>query len=251
MLAISRRSSRHADRARVEWVVNTTGIQHCSTRCSPARRWRRCSLKASMRRHRCAAGRLDAGMRARNTSVDDEQHLLRNHLERGVPPECEPTAPARCVYQHPLRAVVQPMFVVPGDAEYVTLDMDVCYDTEDDPNFNILAFDGVLLRIADLTAGRLLRSVSSRRSRRTSSRRGRSSTTRSICRETATRPTSRMGTCRSGRANPGASNTCGCAWPEWPGARPNCGSNSRRITWASAATCGRVIPAESRSTTSS
>jgi len=52
-----------------------------------------------------------------------------------------------------------PMFVVPGDAEYVTLDMDVCYDTEDEPNFNILAFDGVLLRIADLTPGRLLRSV--------------------------------------------------------------------------------------------
>ena len=52
-----------------------------------------------------------------------------------------------------------PAFVVPGDAEYVTVDMDVCYDTEDDPSFNVLAYDGLLLRVTDLTAGRLLRSV--------------------------------------------------------------------------------------------
>jgi hypothetical protein len=52
-----------------------------------------------------------------------------------------------------------PMFTVPDDAEYVTIDMDVCYDTEDDPNFNILAYDGFLLRVTDFTTGRLLRSV--------------------------------------------------------------------------------------------
>ena len=52
-----------------------------------------------------------------------------------------------------------PLFNVPGDAEYVTIDMDVCYDTEDDPNFNILAYDGVFLRVTDQTSGRLLRSV--------------------------------------------------------------------------------------------
>jgi hypothetical protein len=52
-----------------------------------------------------------------------------------------------------------PAFVVPSNAEYVTIDMDVCYDTEDDPNFNILAYDGFLLRVTDLTPGRLLRSV--------------------------------------------------------------------------------------------
>jgi hypothetical protein len=52
-----------------------------------------------------------------------------------------------------------PLFVVPGDAEYVTVDMDVCYDTEDDPNFNILAYDGFFLRFTDFTPGRLLRSV--------------------------------------------------------------------------------------------
>jgi hypothetical protein len=51
-----------------------------------------------------------------------------------------------------------PSFVVPATAEYVTLDFDVCYDAEDDPSFNILAYDGFLLRITDLTPGRLLRS---------------------------------------------------------------------------------------------
>jgi hypothetical protein len=52
-----------------------------------------------------------------------------------------------------------PVFAVPANAEYVTLDMDVCYDTEDDPNFNIQAFDGFLVRLTDFTSGRLLRSV--------------------------------------------------------------------------------------------
>jgi hypothetical protein len=52
-----------------------------------------------------------------------------------------------------------PLFTVPANAEYVTLDFDVCYDTEDDPNFNIWAYDGLLLRITDQTPGRILRSV--------------------------------------------------------------------------------------------
>jgi hypothetical protein len=52
-----------------------------------------------------------------------------------------------------------PTFVVPANSEYVKVDMDVCYDTEDDPNFNILAYDGFFLRVTDLTTGRLLRSV--------------------------------------------------------------------------------------------
>jgi hypothetical protein len=51
-----------------------------------------------------------------------------------------------------------PAIVVPAGAEYVTIDFDVCYDAEDDPNFNILAYDGFLLRVTDLTPGRLLRS---------------------------------------------------------------------------------------------
>jgi hypothetical protein len=52
-----------------------------------------------------------------------------------------------------------PLITVPANAQYVTVDMDVCYDTEDDPNFNVLAFDGMLVRFTDATAGRILRSV--------------------------------------------------------------------------------------------
>ena len=52
-----------------------------------------------------------------------------------------------------------PVVAVPADANLITLDFDVCYDTEDDPNFNILAYDGFFLRVTDLTPGRTLRSV--------------------------------------------------------------------------------------------
>jgi hypothetical protein len=52
-----------------------------------------------------------------------------------------------------------PSFVVPADAEYVTVDFDVCYDTEEDPNFNVLGYDGFFLRVLDATAGRTIRSV--------------------------------------------------------------------------------------------
>lgn len=52
-----------------------------------------------------------------------------------------------------------PIITVPQNAEYVTLDFDICYDTEDDPEFSILDYDGALLRITDLTNGRTLRSV--------------------------------------------------------------------------------------------
>jgi hypothetical protein len=47
--------------------------------------------------------------------------------------------------------LVGPVFAVPANAEYVTVDMDLAYDTEDDPNFNIQAFDGLFLRITDQT----------------------------------------------------------------------------------------------------
>jgi hypothetical protein len=52
-----------------------------------------------------------------------------------------------------------PPFVVPADAEFVTVEFDICTDTEDDPNFNILAYDGFFLRVTDLTSGHTLRSV--------------------------------------------------------------------------------------------
>jgi hypothetical protein len=52
-----------------------------------------------------------------------------------------------------------PIVTVPANSQYVTLEFDVCYDTEDDPNFRYLAYDGFLLRITDQTAGATLRSV--------------------------------------------------------------------------------------------
>jgi len=52
-----------------------------------------------------------------------------------------------------------PNFAVPADSDYVTLDFDVCYDTEFDPNFRIQAFDGLTLRIFDATPGFAPRSV--------------------------------------------------------------------------------------------
>jgi len=51
--------------------------------------------------------------------------------------------------------LVSPTFAVPANAEYITVDMDVAYDTEDDPAFNILAYDGFFLRITDQTVGRV------------------------------------------------------------------------------------------------
>lgn len=52
-----------------------------------------------------------------------------------------------------------PTFSVPADSAYVTLEFDVCYNTEDDPVLPTTAYDGFFLRITDLTTGRLLRSV--------------------------------------------------------------------------------------------
>lgn len=54
--------------------------------------------------------------------------------------------------------LLSPTFSIPSNATWVTIDMDVCYDTEDDPFYNILAYDGFFLRIFDSTAGRLTRS---------------------------------------------------------------------------------------------
>ncbi len=50
-------------------------------------------------------------------------------------------------------------FTVPANAQIVTLDMDICYDTEDDPLYDVLGYDGFTLRITDMTSGHILRSV--------------------------------------------------------------------------------------------
>ena len=52
-----------------------------------------------------------------------------------------------------------PVLAVPANSQYVTVEFDVCYDTEDDPNLPTLGYDGFFLRITDRTPGRTLRSV--------------------------------------------------------------------------------------------
>src|SRR5262249_26257229 len=44
---------------------------------------------------------------------------------------------------------LSPSIGVPANASFATLDFDVWYNTEDDPNFGVLAYDGFLLRIVD------------------------------------------------------------------------------------------------------
>jgi len=55
--------------------------------------------------------------------------------------------------------LISPSLTVPADSEYVTVEFDVCYDTEDEPAFRVQAYDGFFLRVTDLTPGRTLRSV--------------------------------------------------------------------------------------------
>jgi len=52
-----------------------------------------------------------------------------------------------------------PIFSVPANSDYVTVEFDVCTDTEEDPNFNVLAYDGLVLRVLDATPGNITRSV--------------------------------------------------------------------------------------------
>ena len=55
--------------------------------------------------------------------------------------------------------LISPAFTVPADAEYVVVEFDICYNTEDDPILPTTAYDGLFLRVTDLTPGRTLRSV--------------------------------------------------------------------------------------------
>jgi hypothetical protein len=52
-----------------------------------------------------------------------------------------------------------PTITVPALSDYVTVEFDVCYDTEDDPVLPVLAYDGFFLRVTDVTPGRTLRSL--------------------------------------------------------------------------------------------
>ena len=46
--------------------------------------------------------------------------------------------------------LISPPFSVPADAQWVTIDLDVCTNTEDEPVFTVQAYDGFFLRITDV-----------------------------------------------------------------------------------------------------
>ncbi len=52
-----------------------------------------------------------------------------------------------------------PLIAIPTGFDYYTIEMDIAYNTEDDPSYNVLAYDGFTLRVTDQTTGRTLRSV--------------------------------------------------------------------------------------------
>ncbi len=52
-----------------------------------------------------------------------------------------------------------PAFDVPTGTQMVTIDFDICYDTEDDADFPVTGYDGVTLRITDQTPASTVRSV--------------------------------------------------------------------------------------------
>ena len=55
--------------------------------------------------------------------------------------------------------LLSPLFSVPADSDFVTVEFNICYDTEDDPVLNVLGYDGAFLRVTDFTPGNTLRSV--------------------------------------------------------------------------------------------
>ena len=54
---------------------------------------------------------------------------------------------------------LSPPISIPAGAQSVRLSMDVCYNLEDDPEFTYRAYDGFTVKIADVTPGRIVRSV--------------------------------------------------------------------------------------------
>jgi hypothetical protein len=52
-----------------------------------------------------------------------------------------------------------PVVSVPKNTDWVSLEFDVCTDTEDEPALNVQAYDGFFLRLADLTDGGSPRAV--------------------------------------------------------------------------------------------
>jgi len=52
-----------------------------------------------------------------------------------------------------------PVWTAPADSDYVQVDFDVAYNSEDEPGYNVYAYDGFFVRVTDQTPGFTLRSV--------------------------------------------------------------------------------------------
>ena len=58
-----------------------------------------------------------------------------------------------------IERLFSPVLPVPADSDYLLLEFDICTDTEEEPAFNIQAYDGFLLRLFDATPGTTQRNV--------------------------------------------------------------------------------------------
>jgi hypothetical protein len=70
-----------------------------------------------------------------------------------------PTPPATAVNSSRWERLFSPTIKVPEDANYLQVEFDVCYDTEEEAFYNILAYDGMFLRITDVTDPANVRSI--------------------------------------------------------------------------------------------
>jgi hypothetical protein len=70
-----------------------------------------------------------------------------------------PTPPSTAVNSSRWERLLSPTIKVPADASYLQVEFDVCYDTEEEAFYSVLAYDGMFLRITDVTDPANVRSI--------------------------------------------------------------------------------------------
>lgn len=70
-----------------------------------------------------------------------------------------PTPPATATNSTRWERLFSPTIKVPEDANYLQVEFDVCYDTEEEASYSVLAYDGMFLRITDVTDPANVRSI--------------------------------------------------------------------------------------------
>jgi hypothetical protein len=70
-----------------------------------------------------------------------------------------PVAPATDVNSSRWERLWSPTIKVPTDASYLEVEFDVCYDTEEEALYKVLAYDGTFLRLTDVTDPANVRSI--------------------------------------------------------------------------------------------